>query len=112
MNIQKGIILTSIGGYLSCIIMTLIKKPPLEGIPPTIQLLMYLFITIILWELQRRPPQTTKTTRTIFTIIYGAAAMLSFSGIIPWINYQGPENIGPFMMIWDILLGTAIYTLL
>ena len=47
----------------------------------------------------------------ILSFIYGIGAMLAFSGVIPWANYYGLGNIGPFMMLWDIILGIAIYSL-
>lgn len=49
--------------------------------------------------------------RDVMAAFYGVVAMLSFSGMQNWVNYNGDSSLlGPLMSIWDLTLAVALVT--
>jgi hypothetical protein len=40
---------------------------------------------------------------------FGSTAMISYIGLIEWVNYLNDTNINLFMAAWDLLIGIALY---
>ena len=40
--------------------------------------------------------------------VYGSMALLSFLGIINWVDYVAAGNINMYMCIWDLLIGVSL----
>lgn len=39
--------------------------------------------------------------------VYGSMALVSFLGLINWVNYLNGENINLYMCLWDLLIGVC-----
>lgn len=106
MRWSKSLIMASIFSYVAAAATAILGYPPIDPafIPPLIQAMFYALMGIALL-LQFRVRQL----KPAVMILYGLAAMLSFSGLEPWINYAGSNvALGPAMALWDLALAVAV----
>jgi hypothetical protein len=103
MKWSQGLIFASIFSYVSAVIMTLLGFPPLSGLSISIQVIYYVGAIIVL----SLSPKY-RLLRVFCAICYGIAAMMSFSGIQTWTNYDGNLALGPYMAVWDLALAVAM----
>jgi hypothetical protein len=103
MKWSHGLIFASIFSYVSATIMTLLGFPPQSGLSSSIQVIYYVAAIIVL-------PLSLKyrSLRVFLAIGYGFVAMMSFSGVQIWINYDGNLALGPYMAVWDLALAVAM----
>ena len=103
---NDAFIYTSSFSYLAAIISSFYGYPMLDPtiIPTLTQILGYYLLFILL-----QFSNMSRKIRLFLSAGYGIAAMLSYSGLLPWMNYYGnPLLSGPFMAIWDITLAMAL----
>ena len=105
-NIHLGVIVLSIFSYLTAAVASLLGYPAVKG-DPHLQGLSYLIIALVIWIAVLYDNENLKLA---LTALYGVAAMLAFSGIVVWNNYDGTLSLGPYMAAWDILLGVCIFS--
>ena len=102
MKWSQSLILISAFSYFGAFIMLLLGYPSMLG--PSYQLQLVWAISGTVFCLA-----TLKYKKLGYLgILYGILAILSFSGIQVWINYDGGYSLGPYMALWDIVLGMAM----
>lgn len=103
---NNGLIYASSFSYLAAAIATFIGYPSQDPrfVPISLQIAFYIVMSILLVASQLNRP-----LRWALAGVYGAVAMLSFSGVQRWINYHGDSSfLGPAMAAWDIALAIAL----
>lgn len=105
-NWSDALIYASGFSYIAAAVATLGGYPALDpGFLPTwLQITFYLVMPLLL-----AVSQLSKPLRGVLAAIYGMVAMLSFSGVQPWVNYHGDSSLlGPAMAAWDLALAVAL----
>ena len=88
--------------------MTIAGYPPMTGLSPFVQSIGYILAAVILSVYFT---YNNTILGGILAIIYGILAVLSFSGVQQWINYNGASDyLGVAMALWDLVLAVAILT--
>lgn len=92
--------------YLAAALATLIGYPVMDSrlLPLSLQVGFYLVAFLLLLTSRVLP-----SVKWVVAGFYGMVAMLSFSGLQPWICYAGDLNLhGPIMAGWDLALAVAL----
>lgn len=92
--------------YLAAALSTLIGYPVMDSrlLPLSLQVGFYLVAFLLLLM-----SRVLSSVKWVVAGFYGMAAMLSFSGLQPWICYAGDMNLlGPIMAGWDLALAVAL----
>ena len=106
MNKSEAFIYVSAASYLGAAAVTVAGFPPMAGISALAQGVSYIAAAILLSYYIDTP-----VYGTLLAAIYGVLAMLSFSGVQQWINYNGASDyLGVAMALWDLALAVAILT--
>jgi hypothetical protein len=103
-----ALIFTSSFSYVSALIAAVLGYPAMrpDAFPVYLQGILYvsMFFLLLLSFLDRR-------IRWVVAAGYGLSAMLSFTGLQPWVSYMGDSQLlGPAMAAWDLLLAVALLT--
>lgn len=106
MNANKALMLTSAISYAGGIAMTMAGRPPMIGVDPTGQIVMFAAIGSGLIIQVLKPNPLTK---------YGLAAFYGFFAPQAFTDYQrwaptGSPIVGPAMCLWDLALAVALLT--
>ena len=92
--------------YLAAALATLIGYPVMDSrlLPLYLQVGFYLVAFLLLLT-----SRVLSSMKWVVAGFYGMAAMLSFSGLQPWICYAGDLYLlGPIMAGWDLALAVAL----
>jgi CheY-like chemotaxis protein len=106
MGWSDALIFASIFSYLTAAGTTLMGYPSQDPglFSSSLQIAFYLTMSLLLtlsWSY--RP------LRVVLAGVYGVVAMLSFSGVQRWVNYNGDSSLlGPAMSVWDLTLAVAL----
>ena len=103
---NDAFIYTSSFSYLAAIISSLCGYPIMDPkiIPTFTQITAYYLLFILL-----QFSGMSAKIRILLAAGYGIAAMLSYNGLLPWMNYYGNNALsGPFMAAWDLAIGMAL----
>jgi hypothetical protein len=103
MRWSEALVFTSIFSYIGAIIITLLGYPPLSNIDVLIQIIFYLLCVFSLYS-----SLEFVKIRHYLAAGYGLGAILNFSGVMVWMNYDGNLALGPYMALWDIGLAIAL----
>ena len=98
---DKFILVTS-ASYLGCVFMTLFGFPPMKGMDVSSQIVYYvlgMFGCLLSLRFDK--------VGYAMSVVYGFVAIWSFSGVQVWVNYDNSLPLGPFMALWDLVLGIA-----
>jgi len=106
MKSKDALLYTTVFTYIGAALFVLVTRVPLiEGINYLLEGTMYLLFASLITVAQYYRNYTLKMS---LAGLYGIIAGFSFSGIQPWINYNGTTSLGPFMALWDIALAIAL----
>lgn len=105
---NDAFIFTTSFSYISALIASLFGYPMISPtiFPVLVQVILYLsmFLLLLISFFNRR-------IRWAIAAGYGFSAMLSFSGLQPWVSYLGNSSLlGPAMAAWDLILAIALLT--
>ena len=80
--------------------------PLMSGLSEFIQIGIYFVSAFVLFNCVNY-----SQLRIPVAAIYGLLAVMSFSGLQPWINYSGSNDLlGVAMALWDLVLAVVILT--
>jgi CheY-like chemotaxis protein len=106
MRWSEALIFASIFSYVAAAATTLVGYPSQDpGLySSSLQIAFYLTMPLLLVLSQSYRP-----LRVVLAGVYGVVAMLSFSGLQRWVNYNGDSSLlGPAMSVWDLTLAVAL----
>ncbi len=106
MRWSEALIFASIFSYVAAAATTLMGYPSQDpGLySSSLQIAFYLTMPLLL-ALSR----SYRPLRVVLAGVYGVVAMLSFSGVQRWVNYNGDSSLlGPAMSVWDLSLAVAL----
>ena len=103
---NDAFIYTSSFSYLAAIISSFYGFPIMDpNIIPTFTQIIGYYLMFILLQFSG----TSRKLRLCIAAVYGMAAMFSYCGLLPWMNYYSNSILsGPFMAVWDLTLGMAL----
>lgn len=101
MRWSRAFIYASIFSYAAAIVMIAVNFPP-----ATVTFLPlfsgFIWISILIYSLY------DNSYNYLWGAFFGFTAMLSFSGLVQWINYSGTLDLNLFMSAWDLLIAVAL----
>lgn len=103
MRWSEALVFTSLFSYIGAIIITLLGYPPLSNVDILVQIIFYLLCVSLLYS-----SLEFVKIRKYLAAAYGLGAILNFSGVMVWMNYDGNLALGPYMALWDIGLAIAL----
>lgn len=98
---KRAIIHASSGAYLLIAGAAAAGKPLIQNVPPGQQVVLGLLAAGAI-----QVPRYVKWLRVPMAILYGAAAMASFGGVVQW-EPAGSPVTGPAMAAWDLALAAC-----
>lgn len=108
MKWSRALLLVTGFSYISAAFLTCVGYPPEATLPLHLQILGYLCLGLLLFVASVYKGSIYFLNFSL-SILYGALAVTSFSGIQKWVNYNGSSDfLGVAMAAWDLAVAVAL----
>jgi hypothetical protein len=105
---SRAFLLVTGFSYIGAAFLTVAGYPPEATVPPSFQLVLYVFLGILLMVMSVFKGRVDFINYPL-AALYGVLAVTSFSGVQRWVNYNGSSDfLGVAMAAWDLAVAVAL----